>query len=324
MTLAQYCLAGRSSQKVSEVQITRTLSISCFALYISRYTHQLVSFINHSPPPDAMTHHVFVYLAILAVARALAVSGNGQSEPTDICRAGRDGRDGRDGQPGPPGPPGPPGKGFVQRKTGNSSIYMLITRQDVKNEKSSNRVRLYESLSAGTSISFDAGSTTYSRLMRITLVEPDVLDNADQYVVTATIAHRNPVSPSTDMDLSITVTDDQSAVGYEIADQSNSPTYTWASEGLNKQILNPTITAYKSTWPVNYYSPLHTVQVKFGGGAKAFGILKTVSNVNTLASHQYSKTLKPSKGVYVDVYRNDPAEKYIIDFIALILEKETY
>ena len=269
-----------------------------------------------------MTHHGFAYLAILAVV-AVSCNAQTQSKPNDLCPTGADGRDGKDGRSGRPGPPGPPGDGIMQEMKDDSSVYMLISRQDVKNERYGKRIRLYESLSAGASISFGTGNTTYSRLMRITLVEPDVLMNSDQYVVTATIAHRNPVSPNTDMDLSVTVTDDEFAVGYEIADQSNSPTYTWASEGLNKQILNPTITTYKSTWPVNYYSPLHTVQVKFGGGAKAVGILKTVSNINVLATHQYSKALKPSKGVYVDIYRNDPPEKYIIDFVELRFQKET-
>ena len=208
------------------------------------------------------------------------------------------------------------------KQKGDSSFHLLITPDDVKNISYSNRIRLYESLSAGSSISFDAGSTNNNRLMRLTLVEPNVLKDSARYVVTATVSHRNPVSVTTDMDLTIAVSDNSSAVGYTIADQSNSPVYMWASEGLSEQILNPSITTFQSD-EQNNYSPLHTVQVKFGGGVGAFGIGKTVSGVNRVASHQYSKVLKPANGVYVDIYRNAPPERYIIDFIEVRLEKET-
>ena len=260
-----------------------------------------------------------------------------EPEPDQCCiRAPKPGRDGKDGQDGLPGPPGlqgerglagSPGKDGERGPKGDPAvndddIYLMITPNDVKFKRYGDRVRLHETLAIGTSISFNAGSTTYNRLMRVTLVEPNVLKDSARYVVTATVSHRNPVSVTTDMDLTITVSDDSSAVGYEIADQANSPIYMWASEGLCGQILKPSITTFKSD-EQNKYSPLHTVQVKFGGGVRAFGIGKTVSGVNRVAPHQYSKVLKPANGVYVNIYRNDAAERYIIDFIEVTLEKVT-
>ena len=265
--------------------------------------------------------------------------GTKLTAPCRIAQPGRDGRDGRDGLPGPPGltgergsegPAGPSGAPGKQGPSGSpgarspagspgrdgpkgdaancsSSFYLFLTPDDVKLKRYGNRVRLYESLSAGSLISFDAGSTMYNRLMRVTLVEPNVLKDSARYVVTATVSHRNPVSVTTDMDLTIAVSDNSSAVGYEIADQANSPTYMWANEGLSEQILNPSVTTFQSDQQ-NNYSPLHTVQVKFGSGVGAFGIGKTVSGVNRVAPHQYSKVLKPANGVYVDIYRNDAAE----------------
>ena len=71
------------------------------------------------------------------------------------------------------------------------------------------------------------------------------------------------------------------------------------------------------------FSPPHTVQVKFGGHHKAFGIGETVSGVTLMFTHNYAFTLKPAKGIYLDVYRHNKGERYIIDFIEVRLEKET-
>ena len=272
-----------------------------------------------------------------------------QNDPCCAAQPGRDGRDGRDGLPGPPGPPGdglpgpsgPPGDRLpgppgppgtpgvgVQGPPGSpgendSDIsYMLITPNDVKNKRYGNRIRLHEPLSTGESISFAAGKRRNNRLIRVTLAEPNVLNKTARYVVTATISHRNPVSVHTDMDLNVVVSDGSSGVGYSFPDQ-NSSKIMYAAEGRSLEdifVHNLDIpfgtTAFK-------YSPLHTVQVKFGGNLKAFGIGKTVSDVNRIGTHQYSKTLNPAKGVYLDLHREDKHEQFNIEFIEVRLERET-
>ena len=271
-----------------------------------------------------------------------------QNNPCCAALPGRDGRDGRDGPPGPPGPPGdaltgppgppgdrlpgpagPPGSpgigvrgppGPPGEKDGDIS-YMLITPNDVRNKRYGNRTRLYEPLSAGESISFAAGKRRNNRLIRVTLAEPNVLNKTARYVVTATISHRNPVSVHTDMDLNVVVSDGSSGVGYSFSEQGNSK-IMYAAEGKSQgeifahYLIPSGVTPFK-------YSPLHTVQVKFGGNLKAFGIGKTVSDVNRIGTHQFSKTLNPAKGVYLDLHREDELEQFNIEFIEVRLERET-
>ena len=273
-------------------------------------------------------------------------------ENVPCCAAlpGRNGRKGRDGPPGSPGlpavqgppgslanglpgPPGPPGEGLPgppgspgaelsgpRGSPGYNDVYMLITPDDVRNKRYGNRIRVYEPLSAGTSISFDAGNTTYNRLIRVTLAEPNVLSNTDRYVFSATISHRNPVSVEADMDLIITVSDGHHAVGYVISDQANSPIIMFAAEGPSRQVFVHSLSEHTVAFQ---YSPLHPVQVNFGGNLKAFGVGQTVSDVNRVATYQYSKTLKPAEGVYLDLHREHKPERYIIDFIEVTLEKVT-
>ena len=226
-----------------------------------------------------------------------------ENGPCCAALPGRDGRHGRDGPPGPPGlpavqgppgslgnglpgPPGPPGEGppgppghpgeglsGPQSSPGYSDVYMLITPDDIRNKRYSNRIRLYEPLSAGASISFDVGNKTYNRLLRVTLAEPNVLSNTDQFVFSATISHRNPVSVDTDMDLIIAVSDGHNAVGYVTADEKNSPSILYATEGPSRQTFYHSIHAFKVE--DFKYSPLHPVQVNFGGNLETFGSSRT-------------------------------------------------
>ena len=161
--------------------------------------------------------------------------------------------------------------------------------------------------------------------MRITLVEPNVLDDSSRYIVTATIAHRSPVSVTTDMDLFVTVTDGLFTVGYAIFDEVNrkSRDFLKPCEGRSSQIFDHTVCALVKHSGQAKYSPLHTVQVKLGGGHRAFGVGKTVSDVQLLFPHQFQNVLKPEKGLFLDLYRQHTAEQYTIDFIEVKLDKET-
>ena len=128
------------------------------------------------------------------------------------------------------------------------------------------------------------------------------------------------------MDLYVTVSDGVSAVGYLILDEANriSNDTMWPCAGPNRQtfVHHDSCTKIKSQGPTKF-SPPHTVQVKFGGHHKAFGIGKTVSGVTVMSTRKYAQTLKPEKGIFVDIYRHQKAEQYIIDFMEVRLEKDT-
>lgn len=153
--------------------------------------------------PDSMkrllVHTMFLAIAAILplLSQAAVVSGNEKQNDPCCCAAqpgqdGRDGRDGRDGLPGPPGPPGErapesiPGKEGEQapkensvNSNGSDKFYMLITDNDVKDQRYGERVRFYETPSVGVaSISINAGQTAHNRLARVTLAEPNVLDDS--------------------------------------------------------------------------------------------------------------------------------------------------
>ncbi|XP_065837337.1 uncharacterized protein [Oscarella lobularis] len=304
-----------------------------------------------------------VAAVLLSPSKGAPVVTDKNSQPTAlpcVSLRERDGRDGRDGLVGPPGPPGErgpagpsgsagapgkkgpvgspgergpagrPGKDGEQGPKGDSgnsssNVYSLITPDDVKHARFGNRIQVYETLLDGGSISFDAGETGFNRLMRVTVVEPNVLDDSSRYIVTATISHRNPVSVTADMDLLVSVSDGLSIVGYNLLDKENKG---WmdimsACEGPSAQTFSDRKCVRFKSAKKTKFSPLHTVQIKLGGSLAAFGIGKTVSDVQVVAAHQFSKVLKPSSGVFLELYRGNPIEKFIIDFIEVRLEEET-
>ena len=96
-----------------------------------------------------------------------------------------------------------------------------------------------------------------------------------------------------------------------------------ACEGLSAEVLtNYTCTAGRNPGKTRF-SPYHTMQVQFGGNDRAFGFGKTVSDLYVINTHQFSRLLKPTRGVFLDLYGDDPGEHYIIDFIEVKLEKES-
>ena len=161
--------------------------------------------------------------------------------------------------------------------------------------------------------------------MRVTLVEPNVLNDSSRYIVTATIAHRSPVSATADMDLYVTVTDGLFTVGYLIHDEGNRKAriFLWPCEGRSSQLFDNTGCVNVKHSGQAKYSPLHTVQVKLGGGYEAFGIGKTVSDVQLLFPHQFHNVLKPENGLFLELHRNHYPEQYTIDFIEVKLDKAT-
>ena len=123
---------------------TITTRLGCYRLpatlphapiLVHELLHESVSSI---PPLDAMNnHHV---CATLLGCLAILAAGTGQTQlPPDVAccaaQSGRDGRDGQDGIPGPPGPYGLPKKHCLQEQNEDSSVYMLITSDEVENKR---------------------------------------------------------------------------------------------------------------------------------------------------------------------------------------------
>ena len=296
-------------------------------------------------------------LAVVTVQVSLSQSVTKPTAPCCAAQPGRDGRDGRDGLPGPPGErgpaggtPGPEGPSGAQGKQGSPghpgergppgppgtiqeeppySFHLLISPDDIKYKRHGEKIRFYKTVtpSIGKSISFNKGNTKFHRLMQVTLAEPNTLNDSAQYIATAKISHRNPVSVRTDMDIYVTVSDGVSVVGYVIVDESNRASLApmGACEGLSTGVHFTNLACGYGRFPgKTRFSPYHTVQVQFSASNTAFGIGETISEVPIIHPHQFSKSLKPARGIFLDLYGDDdPGEIYNIDFIDVKLEKET-
>ena len=160
---------------------------------------------------------------------------------------------------------------------------MLITSDEVENKRYGNRAR-----------SCDTVNATYDQFIKVTLAEPYVLNDSARYVATATIFHPTPQNATKSIDLIVALSDGVFAVGYELINPRDEPEFLYAVEDLSGEFFDPHLYSFLTEEYIEY-SPLHTVQVNLGGAIEAFGIGKTVSDVNRMGAYEYSKTLKPSQ-----------------------------
>eukprot|EP00118_Oscarella_pearsei_P018528 m.189928 g.189928 ORF g.189928 m.189928 type:complete len:286 (+) comp39425_c0_seq2:795-1652(+) len=245
------------------------------------------------------------------------------------CCPGRDGRDGRDGRSGPPGgpagPAGEPGKPGPRGETSqNTDFYALITADLLKSTRLNNLTQIDENPHLSSFITFKPGNKDTNRLMRVTLAEPGVLSNSDQYVVTATVSHRSPISVTTDMDIYVTISDDISTIGYMILDAANSfgKGNMRACEGTLGQISTHSgRCVIERSAGQTKFTEYHTVQIKFGADRQTFGVGRAISGV--VFPHQFVRKLQPASGIHLDIFRDHKAEQYIFHFVEVRLEKET-
>ena len=170
------------------------------------------------------------------------------------------------------------------------------------------------SLTATGEILFGTGTSKSTRLLRIPLAKAGQLNQFQTISVDVTFSHKNPTSPTTDMDLAVFLSDGVSAIGFRSHDKLNFRDHCplCACEGvsghkmsaLSCNNINKGITSNPAT--------VHTLHFRIDPQRPATAA--GYSNVMSVY-HQYSKKLHLERGLYLELYRNDPGETYILSFI---------
>ena len=170
------------------------------------------------------------------------------------------------------------------------------------------------SLTVTGEILFDKSTSRSTRLLRIPLAKAGQLNQFQKISVDVTFSHRNPTSPTTDMDLAVFLSDRVSAIGFRSHDKANFPLYCplCACEGvsghkmsaLSCNNINKGITSNPAT--------VHTLHFRIDPQRPATAA--GYSNVMSVY-HQYSKKLHLERGLYLELYRDDPGDTYMVSFI---------
>ena len=160
-----------------------------------------------------------------------------------------------------------------------------------------------------------AGKTAFERLIRAELIAPNTLTTTDDVVVTLTIA-MDTVLAAGDHDPIFGISDATSFIGFYAVDKGNypssSPCYNIEGDATNTCLTNR---VHDSTGPrVNsrHYSSEITIKIKPND---RWGSCHTEHDEGTVNIVNYQHALDITKGLYLQMYRNNINEKYHLKYI---------
>ena len=180
------------------------------------------------------------------------------------------------------------------------------------------------SLTSKGELLFSSGKVFLSRLLRIPLAKPGKLNEHKVILVDVIYSHRNPVSPTQDMDPRIMLSDGTSAVGFHTHDKDNfgnlSPVRS--CEGTSGATLGSMSCPPESIRVTSKPATIHTLHFRLEPQQQASGVFHGSYDREISLYRRYSKILRPERGLYLEVYRHHEPEQYIFSFIKIIAQEE--
>ena len=152
---------------------------------------------------------------------------------------------------------------------------------------------------------------THQRAIRIQLVAPNILTSTDSVTATVTVAVDVTYASSNDNDLRIGVSDGRSFIGFEARDTEASPCNHFEGDS-NTGVLQNIYRIYSPVVTSQRYSSEIKVQIR---PAEQWGSCHTEHDEGYTNVANYQRTLDPSKGFYLEIYREEVHEQYRIKYV---------
>ena len=152
----------------------------------------------------------------------------------------------------------------------------------------------------------------YQRALQVQLVAPNILTSTDSVTVTMKLAVDITLA-SSDHDPSIGVSDGKSFIGFLAHENYATPCNHYEGDSNTNRLLNgihirgPTVTS-------RCFSNEITVQIR---PVDQWGSCHTEHDEGYTNVVNYQRILDPSRGLYLEMYRNNVNEKYRIKYIVV-------
>ena len=154
------------------------------------------------------------------------------------------------------------------------------------------------------------------RLIQAELIAPNVLTATDSVAVTLTIAMDTTLADGGDHDPTFGISDGNSFVGYFVVDKNNYasavPCYIHEGDIIDNILHNRISDHTGKTVNSQHFSSVVTIQIKPND---QWGSCHTEHDDGYVRITNYQHKLNLTKGLYFEMYRNDIAEKYRIEYI---------
>ena len=154
----------------------------------------------------------------------------------------------------------------------------------------------------------------YQRALQIQLVAPNILKSTDCVTVTVTVAVDVSYASNNDHDLHIGISDGKYFIGFAARDRHQNPCFVVEADSNTNTLQNfvshgmgPTVTSRR-------YSSEIKMQLK---PAEKWGSCHTEHDGGYNNADVYQHLLDPSKGLQLEIYRENVAEKHRIKYIVV-------
>ena len=168
-----------------------------------------------------------------------------------------------------------------------------------------------------------AGKNSFERLIQAELIAPNILRATDSVVVTLTIAMDTVLADSSDHDPIFGISDGTSFVGFQAVDKGNyadhAPCYNIEGDITGTTLSNRVRDITGAKVNSRRYSSEITVQIKPND---QWGSCHTEHDEGLVNIVNYQRKLDITKGLYLQMYRDDVREKYHIEYIVVNIHLE--
>ena len=153
----------------------------------------------------------------------------------------------------------------------------------------------------------------YQRAIQVKLVDPNILTFTDGFTVTVIVAVDATYASSNDHDPAIGISDGISFIGFEATDERTSPCNHYEGDS-STDVLQNRYLAFGPVVTSRRYSSEIKIQIR---PAEQWGSCHTEHDEGYTNIANYQRLLDPSKGLYLEWYRNGINEKHHIKYIVV-------
>ena len=161
-----------------------------------------------------------------------------------------------------------------------------------------------------------AGKTANERVIQAELIAPNTLKTTDDVVVTLTIAMDTALADSNDHDPIFGISDGTSFIGFQVVDKGNyhdhTPCFNIEGDTTNTNLINRVQDNTGPKVKSRLYSSETTIQIKPND---QWGSCHTEHDEGYVNIINYQHKLDITKGLHLQMYRNDINEKYFLKYI---------
>ena len=172
-------------------------------------------------------------------------------------------------------------------------------------------------------LTFNAGSVNHAALLKAPMIPSGVIRDSSPLTVDIIVAHDVSIGKGTDSDIAYGVSDGTRFIGFRTVDKGNYVIHSpcFGMEGVSGSTFNPTSGGPVTPKPSDsFYPDQFVITLKLD---ERWGSCYTAHDGGFVRTAGYNNRLMLSKGIILEVYKEDSGERVGIRFIKVAIKQDT-